>query len=332
MKTAVVAGTFDPPTNGHLDVIQRTAAVFERVIVAVGSSSEKRTLFSAAERVEMLREACAGLGSVEVEAFEGLLVDFAERRGAAVIVKGLRCMSDFDREYQMAFHNRGLKPGIETVFLMASPAYSHLRSSVIREIAGLGGSAAGFVPPAVERRQRLPGFAGEPGQGREGSAIETTVDILKLIDALEDLVEQTRWRMFHRVYGVDEDAFFTLTNKLRASLPEEVKTAARITRDSERILADAQDRAERIITDAKEQAALLVSNDEITRQAQRQAQEIIRRAQEEARQVRGEVTDYSRQVLANLEGYAARVLAAIQQGKERLEIPSEDEAERGEQA
>lgn len=168
MSTAVFAGTFDPATNGHLDVIQRAAAVFDRVIVAVGSSPEKQTLFSAAERVEMLREACAGLENVEVETFEGLLVEFVESRGGSVIVKGLRCMSDFDREYQMAFHNRGMKPEIETVFLMAAPPYIHLRSSVIREIARLGGSVAGFVPAAVERRlrERAPGRSGTASEGR----------------------------------------------------------------------------------------------------------------------------------------------------------------------
>jgi len=154
MTTAVFAGSFDPATNGHLDVVERAAAVFDRVIVAVGSTTGKQSLFSAQERVEMLREACADHKNVEVEAFEGLLVDFAERKGAAVIVKGLRCMSDFDREYQMAFHNRGLNPQIETVFLMASPPHIYLRSSVIKEIARLGGSVAQFVPAAVEKRLR----------------------------------------------------------------------------------------------------------------------------------------------------------------------------------
>ena len=154
MRIAVFAGSFDPATNGHLDVIERAARIFDRLIVAVGSSSDKRPLFSAQERVEMLREACATFENVEVEAFEGLLVEFAARRGASVIVKGLRCMSDFDREYQMAFHNRALNPGLETVFLMASPPHIHLRSSVIKEIARLGGDIAGFVPPAVARRLR----------------------------------------------------------------------------------------------------------------------------------------------------------------------------------
>jgi len=154
MTTAVFAGSFDPATHGHLDVIERAAAVFDRLIVAVGSSTEKQPLFSAGERVEMLREACASLPNVEVEAFEGLLVDYAARREATVIVKGLRSMSDFDREYQMAFHNRALNPGLETVFLMASPPHIHLRSSVVKEIARLGGSVAEFVPPAVARRMR----------------------------------------------------------------------------------------------------------------------------------------------------------------------------------
>jgi len=154
MTTAVFAGSFDPATNGHLDVVKRAAAVFDRLIVAVGSTTGKEPLFDAQERVEMLQEACAGLDNVEVEAFDGLLVDFVARKGASVIVKGLRCMSDFDREYQMAFHNRGLHPQIETVFLMASPPHIHLRSSVIKEIARLGGDVAGFVPEAVAKRLR----------------------------------------------------------------------------------------------------------------------------------------------------------------------------------
>jgi pantetheine-phosphate adenylyltransferase len=146
--TALCPGTFDPVTNGHLDIVQRAAALFDRVVVAVVENPAKEPLFSVGERAEMLREALSGLGNVEVESFSGLLVDHARRRGVGVIVKGLRAVSDFDSELQMAQMNRHLGE-IETCFVPTSPRWSYLSSSLVKEIAGYGGDVSGLVPDQV---------------------------------------------------------------------------------------------------------------------------------------------------------------------------------------
>jgi pantetheine-phosphate adenylyltransferase len=152
---AVVPGSFDPVTSGHLDVIKRAAAMFDEVVVAVAPNSGKLPLFSVEERVEMLREVCAELGNVTVDCFEGLLVSYLEKKSASVIVKGLRAVSDFEFEFEMALMNRRLAPSIETVFLMTGAEYSYLRSSVVKEVASLGGSITGLVPASIESRLQV---------------------------------------------------------------------------------------------------------------------------------------------------------------------------------
>ncbi len=147
---AVCPGSFDPVTSGHIDVIERAARVFGEVIVAVAPNPGKRTLFTVSERVEMLRESIGHLPNVRVDAFDGLLVDYVRNQGAAVIVKGLRAVSDFEIEFQMALMNRNLAPGVETVFMMTGAEYSYLSSSIVKEIAAMGGSISGLVPDVVE--------------------------------------------------------------------------------------------------------------------------------------------------------------------------------------
>ena len=147
--TALCPGTFDPVTNGHLDIIERASQTFETVVVAVLENPAKRPMFSIDERVAMLEKACAGMPGVQVEAFDGLLVDFARSRGGAVIVKGLRAVSDFESEFEQAQLNRTMFPELETVFIMASAEHSFLSSSAVREIASLGGDVRGLVPEGV---------------------------------------------------------------------------------------------------------------------------------------------------------------------------------------
>jgi pantetheine-phosphate adenylyltransferase len=152
---AVYPGTFDPVTNGHIDLIQRSAELFDRVIVAVLKNTEKTPLFTVAERVEMLEEAVEGLKNVSVTTFQGLLVDFADQNKATVIVRGIRAVSDYEYELQMALMNRRLSPHVETVFLMPAETYSYLSSRLVKEISQLGGSVRGLVPSAVEERLRF---------------------------------------------------------------------------------------------------------------------------------------------------------------------------------
>ncbi|MDH7516002.1 MAG: pantetheine-phosphate adenylyltransferase [Bacteroidota bacterium] len=151
MKTAVYPGSFDPITNGHLDVLDRATALFDTVIVTVAKNPAKQTLFSPEERIALIEEAVAGRRRVRVEAFDGLVVDFARQNGASALVRGLRAVSDFEFEFQMALMNRKLAPDIETVFLMPNEKYTYLNSSVIRELARLGTNIVEFVPPHVQR-------------------------------------------------------------------------------------------------------------------------------------------------------------------------------------
>ena len=151
-RAALCPGTFDPVTNGHLDIIERAGRHFDQVVVAVLENAGKATpLFSVDERVAMLKEAVADLANVEVDSFSGLLVDYAARRGTAIVVKGLRAVSDFDYEFQMAQMNHRLA-GVETFFMTTNPKWSYLSSSLVKEVARLGGDVDGLVPPVVAER------------------------------------------------------------------------------------------------------------------------------------------------------------------------------------
>ncbi|MBC7527516.1 MAG: pantetheine-phosphate adenylyltransferase [Chthonomonadaceae bacterium] len=154
MAKAIVPGSFDPVTNGHLDIIERAAALFETVVVAVARNSTKTPLFEIEERIALLTEACKTWHNVTIETFEGLLVEFAQAHGANAIVKGLRAVSDFEYEFQMAQMNRRLNAEVETVFLMTGAEYSYLSSSIVKEIARLGGAVEGLVPDYVGTRLR----------------------------------------------------------------------------------------------------------------------------------------------------------------------------------
>jgi pantetheine-phosphate adenylyltransferase len=151
LAIALYPGSFDPVHNGHLDIIGRACRMFRRVVVGVAKNVEKEALFPVGDRVAMLR-AAAAQAAVEVMSFDGLTVDFAHRLGANVIVKGLRAMMDFEYEFKMAAMNKRLRPEIETVFMMTAPEFGYLSSTLIREVAGFGGSVSGLTPPAVERR------------------------------------------------------------------------------------------------------------------------------------------------------------------------------------
>jgi pantetheine-phosphate adenylyltransferase len=158
---ALYPGTFDPITNGHLDLIQRGSALFDKLIVGILRNEEKKVLFSVADRIEMLNEVTCGLPNVEVGSFDGLLVDYAAACGASVILRGIRAVSDYEYELQMALMNRRLKPEIETVFLMASEAHSFISSRLVKEVIRLGGNISGLVPPSIEGRLRKRLLLGE---------------------------------------------------------------------------------------------------------------------------------------------------------------------------
>ena len=148
---AVYPGTFDPFTNGHLDILERALKLFPRMIVAVAANPEKTPLFTLEERTEIVRDAIRGMEGVHVDAFNALLVDYVKTQGAGVVIRGLRAISDFEYEFQMALMNRRIADEIETVFLMPHEAYTYLSSRLVKEVALLGGTVKGLVSPLAER-------------------------------------------------------------------------------------------------------------------------------------------------------------------------------------
>jgi pantetheine-phosphate adenylyltransferase len=148
-KTAIYPGSFDPMTNGHLDVVQRAATMFDKVVVAIAHQSDKDPLFNVEERVALAREAVRALKNVEVDDFDNLLVDYVRSKKANLIIRGLRAVSDFEYEFQMALMNRTLAPDVETIFMMPKDSYSYLSSRITKQIASLGGDIHQFVPPHI---------------------------------------------------------------------------------------------------------------------------------------------------------------------------------------
>ena len=154
MRRAIYPGSFDPITNGHLDVIERGSRLCDRLIVAILRNEAKSPLFSVEERMEMLREATSRYTNIELDSFDGLLASYALGKGARVIIRGIRAISDYEYELQMALMNRRLQPQIETIFLLAGEQYSFISSKLVKEVISLGGNITGLVPPAVEKRLR----------------------------------------------------------------------------------------------------------------------------------------------------------------------------------
>jgi len=171
-RVALFPGSFDPFTNGHLDLARRASALFDQVVIAVAENSAKSSLFTPEERVEMIESAIGGVSGASAIHFSGLLVDCARRIGAQVIIRGLRAVSDFEFEFQMALMNRRLEPGVEIAFLMPSQEFTYLNSTLVKEVALHGGKVSGLVPPLVERRlrERLNGTRSGARPARRGGA------------------------------------------------------------------------------------------------------------------------------------------------------------------
>jgi len=153
-RIAIYPGSFDPLTSGHVDIIERGAKIFDSIIVAILANDEKTPLFSENERIAIIRDVFKSHKNVQVETFNGLLVDYAQLKKASVLVRGLRAVSDFEYEFQMALMNRHLAPGLETVFMMPDEKYTYISSRLIKEVFRLGGEVTGLVPPIVEEKLR----------------------------------------------------------------------------------------------------------------------------------------------------------------------------------
>lgn len=154
MKVAIYPGSFDPVTNGHLDVIKRAAKIFSKVIISVGDNPDKKPLFSTEERIDMIKEVTKNIDGIEVESFKGLLLEYAKKKNASVIIRGLRAVSDFEFEFQRALLNRKVDGDIETIFIMTKEDYVFMNSSIIKEMAMFGGKVKDLVPELVEKKLR----------------------------------------------------------------------------------------------------------------------------------------------------------------------------------
>ena len=152
LKTAIYPGSFDPITNGHIDLIQRATQIFDNVIVAVANNTQKKAIFTSQERIAMIKQATQDIKGIEVESFDGLVIDFARKKKVNVLIRGLRMLSDFEYEFQMALTNRRLAGTIETIFLMPSEQYSFTSSTLLKEAASLGADLSSFLPSFVEER------------------------------------------------------------------------------------------------------------------------------------------------------------------------------------
>jgi pantetheine-phosphate adenylyltransferase len=148
-RLAIYPGTFDPITNGHIDIVRRASRIFDRIIILIASNVQKTPLFSVQERIELAKQSVAGNGNIAVESFDGLLAEFARQRGVDAIIRGLRAIKDFEFEFQMALMNKSLYPEVETVFFMPSEKFTYVNSSIVREVARLDGDVSLFVPPVV---------------------------------------------------------------------------------------------------------------------------------------------------------------------------------------
>lgn len=154
MRIAIYPGTFDPITYGHIDIAERAVTLFDKIVITIAVNSSKKPLFSIDERKKMIMESVSYLSNIEVDAFEGLLMDYAKTKKAAAVIRGLRAISDFEYELQMALMNRKLAKDVVTVFLMPNVNYTYLNSTIVKEVASFGGDISGLVPPGVERRLR----------------------------------------------------------------------------------------------------------------------------------------------------------------------------------
>ena len=324
--TAICPGSYDPVTNGHVDVIRRAAAIFDRVVVGVvRDPTHKQTLFTVEERVAFLEDALSSCDNVVVDVFSELVVEFARKHEATTMVKGLRVISDFEWEFQMNHLNRQLAPDIETLYVMANPLYSFVSSSGVKEIASFGGRVDELVPPAVAQPFR----GAVPGRQAGGSRLTLRVDwrpmdVLVLIDRLDDLVHNAKAVPLTDQVRLDREEIYEILDQMRATIPEEIKQARWIVKERQEMLAEAKRECDRIIQDAREQAMREASQTEIVKLAEKQADDIVDDAKRKARETRLEMEDWADSILSTLELNLDKFLTAVRRGRERLHERSQE--------
>ena len=307
MRIAVYPGSFDPITNGHLDVVRRAARVFDRVIVAVLENPRKSPLLDA-DGVAVIRAVVRPSPTwpiVEVQTFGGLTVTFCHEVGAGFLVRGLRAIADFDTELQLAHNNHQLAPDVDTVFFMTSLEHGYISSSLVKEIAQFGGDVSAMLPaaavdPARGPRARVgdrpachnrPSPAGASRAGRPSAGHHLSGRAPRVADRQRQAAAPDQNAI------IDRDAALNLIDELRVAVPEEVRAAKRINSEGERIIEKAQEEAERIVARAQEQAAFLIEERGLTEAADAESRQIIAVAEDEAAGVRQGADEYAAGVL-----------------------------------
>ena len=324
---AICPGSYDPVTNGHVDIIRRAAEIFDRVVVGVvRDPAHKGTMFTVEERVAFLEEALAAtdVTNVEVDVFAELVVEFARKHGAKTMVKGLRVISDFEWEFQMNHLNRTLAPDIETLYVMASPQYSFVSSSGVKEIASFGGAV-----DSSSRRPSPGAFATsfrkvDPAHRSAPRVNCGAMDVLVLIDKLDDVVHNARTVPLTDQVRIDREEIYDILDQMRATIPEEIKQARWIVKERQEMLAEAKRECDRMLGEAREQAVREASQTEIVKLAERQAQDIIDDSRRQARETKLEMEDWADNILSTLEVNLEKFLTAIRRGRERLHERSQE--------
>ena len=279
MRTkALYTGSFDPLTNGHFNIIERAAKLYDELTIGIIVNPSKRSMFSLEERVDMIRETVRKLDNVKVDCFSGLLADYVNENGFNVVVRGLRAAMDFEYEIQMAHMNARLfNETVETVFLMTDPKYSFISSSMMKEVHSLGGSIEGLVPDEIMR-------------------------VLELLEEIEEIVDTAAGFPLTGKIMVDSQELLEIVREIRAELPDEIQQAQWIKNERERIIAEAKTQYEAVIDDAQKQADALVENNDITVKAKLRADELMRVTENTAKQLKIGTYDYLDGILYSFQG------------------------------
>ena len=304
MKKAIYPGSFDPLTLGHIDIIKRASGIVDELVVGVLNNSAKNSLFSLDERVSMIEEMTKDLPNVSVTSFDGLLVEHMKQIGATIIVRGLRAVTDFEYELQIAQTNHVESPAVETIFLTASLQYSYLSSTIVKEFASYGGDISKFVPAQFIGRIYAKYFIEKEGVFPMASRIE------QIIEEIEEYIDSCKFQPLSTTkIIVNKDQIDELLRELRMKTPDEIKRYQKIIANKDAILADAQQKAESMIEEAHAQTSELVSEHEIMQQAYAQANEIVMAATDQAQQILDNATNDANDIRIGAVQYTDDLLA-----------------------
>ena len=293
LRIGVCPGSFDPVTNGHVDIFERGSRLVDKLIIAVSSNPNKNSLFTMEERVEMIRNAVKHIPNVEIDCTGGLLIDYVKSKNASIIIRGLRALSDFEYEFQRALFAKYLDDDIETVFIMTNNKYSFVSSTGIRELAKFGGKLDGLVPDDVKIK------------------LEKRFNI--------DLIESSSRIPMTTKRMVEEDEIMRIIDAIQESLPLELDESRRIVAEKDKVLADAQRQAETLIDQAKDYIAKLTAESELVKQAQEQANQIINAANQSSEELKSSSIQYAGDVLKYVENNLEKTLESLRQNRESLQ-------------